>query len=239
MTSWRPFDIDRPPVGNFRGRFGLLEKLVDYIFEGPSGYVANDTEAPTPYLTLEEALRPAGDREAYIINATQGEWAPSPDSPLIRHLIWHRHSDRSLTQHGCVLWPDIEAQVYRLPRDLTPMLDELGDQLARSFSQLESRAWVLGLKTLYETGPPESIRLSEGLNPGTPWRTVSFGGDRITYLGPSWQPAVDAAFGPIWDFCQQACISDRLFIYEEKYFPVTPAIYAAGLRHAMSLVDAN
>lgn len=102
------FDPERPPVPGFWQRMSLLDFVADQVFEQPSSIDANDSESPVEGLRLEQASRPLGDREAFTIYITQGEWAPSPDAPIIRRLVWQRGRDEQASQHGSILWPDID-----------------------------------------------------------------------------------------------------------------------------------
>jgi hypothetical protein len=118
-------------------------------------------------------------------------------------------------------------------------LESLGNRLGDSLTRLTS-SWQLDLTTLYEVGPPEEILINEAVwgRESPPQRMVTFHGDTITYFyGRDGQPALDAAFVALWEFCKRCCVTERAVSYEPKYFHVTPEVYAAGLRHAMSLID--
>lgn len=237
MTN-RPFDPEHPPVGDHRRRLYLLERLVDHVIEGWAYINANETESPVFMLRLDESVRPYGDRAAYIIYVSQGEWAPSPDAPLIRRVRWRRKADQILCQHGSVIWPDLDDELFRLDRANMGELETLADTLGHTLATLEDRGqWSLFLRHVYEMPSSEVMEVDPAAEISLPlvWRTVDYGDVKLNFMGGHAQKASDAAFVRLWVFLETMCTDDRRVDYPVVYHDLSPEVFAAALRHAAGL----
>jgi hypothetical protein len=234
------YDRNRPPVAGHQGRFARLEHLGDYIIEGPRSIHANDTEGPAIFIRLEQTQFPVGDKKSLGLYVTQGEWAPSPDAPLIRHVVWHRGSDRLLTQHGSVLFPDVTSSVHRMDRADLDHLEALASNLGSALGHLtEHDGWTLNLRQRYVEGFQEPVLRETSLtsaarDEGVKRRVVDFLAIRLDYMVGWEHEAVDAAFQPLWDFLSGVCNSSRGVECDKDYFGLSPQQMAVALRHADS-----
>jgi hypothetical protein len=240
----RLFDPDRPPVRGFWQRFALLEHVGDYIVHGPTSVFANDTEGPAKFLQLEECVFPVGDKVAFGLYITQGEWAPSPDAPLVRRVIWRRGSDRLLSQHGTVLFPDVAVSIHRMARDQMALLERLAGDVGSALGRLSTQGLSLDLKQRYEEGLPghdssddasgDDVDDTEAppaiVNSGITSRIVDFLSLRVDYMAGFEHEAVDNAFLPLWEFLSGACIDANVVECEENYHGLTPDLLAIALR---------